>query len=189
MTHLILDPRPLGYLLLEAVCWRHNQLNLRVAWSDGDAGRHLDTTSGSCQCTHRVQHHSKTNLKAERYFTSDTSLQQVNRTLYSFCCCRNQEELSTSLLCLFVQNGFRISPLLPSPGSKHSQRFSKLVTQWYWGPLSCCPIHTCWVKQVARYDARRNSPSLKWERIGGSLCLSSEVQRAVVCQHPRCSST
>lgn len=65
---------------------------------------------------------------------------------------------------------------LPSSGSNQRQRFSKLVTLWYWGPLSCCPIHTAWVKQVARYDGRRNFPQLKWERIKGSLCPSQKCR-------------
>lgn len=147
----------------------------------------MDATSGSCQRIHTVHQHSKTNLKAECYFTSDTSLQQVNRTSYSFCHCRSQEELSTSLLCLLVQNGFRILPHCPLLGAivaKDSVSWSHSGTE----DLSVA-VHRCWVKRVARYDARRNSPPLKQERIGGSFVPFLEVQRAVVCQHPRCSST
>lgn len=65
---------------------------------------------------------------------------------------------------------------LPSSGSNHMQRFSKPVMMCYWGPLSCCRIHTGWGKQVARYDGRRNFPQLEWERIKGSLCPSQKCR-------------
>lgn len=137
----------------------------------------MEATSSSCQCIHTVLQHSKTNLKAGCYFTSDASLQQVNCTSYSCWCCRSQEELPTSFLCLLVQNGFRVFPCCPLLGAilaKDSVSWSHNATE----DLPVAVPFTRWVKQVARYDTRRNSPPLKQERIGESLCLSSEVQRA-----------
>lgn len=55
-------------------------------------------------------------------------------------------------------------------------KIQQLVTLWYWGPLSCCPIHTGWVKKVARYNGRRNFLQLKWQRIKGSLCPSQKCR-------------
>lgn len=92
----------------------------------------MEATSGSCQHTHTVRQDSKPNLKAECCFTSDTSLQQVNHALYSCCRCRSQEELSTSLLLLLVQNGFRIfphCPLLGAINAKDSASWSHCGTE------------------------------------------------------------
>lgn len=74
---------------------------------------------------HLVAVHAYTQCNSagkQTWGTTDTSLQQVNCRLYSFCRCRSQEELSISFLCLLVENGFGIFPPLSSSGSKHSQR-------------------------------------------------------------------